>query len=192
MKRMRFVLMLGAAATLLAVGAQAAPPEWPAGTVLDDGTVAGERQALDYLRDQEPKIYKRIMKLEPEEMRARMRSVYGKFFVWFQRVGNYRKKQKKEMLLQIRQEIRLRSLASDYQRTDSSRKKKDIRERMRAGLTDQFESETGLLEYKVRGLQESFDHVKKSIEILEGKVRTRRKAKNKLIDTRLKKLIDES
>lgn len=71
--------------------------ELPPGKVLEDGSVAGEKQVLAYLQKNEPLVYKKITEMSP----AQMRKAFDDRFVWFQRVGNYRKRQKCSALQKI-------------------------------------------------------------------------------------------
>jgi hypothetical protein len=72
--------------------------EFPAGTVLEYGKVAGEDEALAYFKEDEPELYKRLAALE----KAELRKDFGKSFMWFQNVGNCRTRQKKEEIIRLK------------------------------------------------------------------------------------------
>ncbi|MGZ3655934.1 MAG: hypothetical protein ACXVB9_07820 [Bdellovibrionota bacterium] len=119
----RYVLFIVVTAFLsLASFARAnALEELPAGKVVADGSVAGEKEALSHFRIYEPEVYKKLIKLDSKKMRTS----FGRQFVWFQRVGNYRKRQKCKSLRAIQVALGLtetneKKCAADILETDDS------------------------------------------------------------------------
>lgn len=122
--------------------------EWPAGTVLEDGTVAGETQALDFFRADAPDLARRLSAMDEKARRER----FGAKFVWFQRVGNYRKQQKAEMIRQLRDEFAVEDLSRRL-RVAGAARNRALSAEMRARIADLDDSRTGLLEYEALGLR---------------------------------------
>ncbi len=123
--------------------------EWPAGTVLDGGLVVGETQALAYLKENEPAISRRLAAMDAAERRAR----FGEKFAWFQRVGNYRTRQKAESIRQIRDELALDDLARLAREAEAAERAALVPKAL-ALVSSLYDSKTGLLEWKLLGLSE--------------------------------------
>jgi hypothetical protein len=148
------VRRLHAALGLPAVAASEQVYEWPAGTVLDDGTVAGESEALAYFKEHEPALSRRLAAMEPAARRAR----FGEKFVWFQRVGNYRKRQKAEMIRQIGDELAIEELARGVRAAGPARREA-LSAELRARVESLYDSKTGLIEWKLLGLREELSEL---------------------------------
>lgn len=123
--------------------------EWPAGTVLENGTVAGEAEALEYFRAFVPDLARRLGKMDAKTRRER----FGEKFVWFQRVGNYRKRQKAEMIRQIRDELEVEDLGRLVRAARGPRREPAAAE-LRARLADAYDSQTGLIEFELLSLDQ--------------------------------------
>ncbi|MGZ3695777.1 MAG: hypothetical protein ACXWQO_16880 [Bdellovibrionota bacterium] len=67
------------------------------GTILGDGTIAGEAEAMEYFQHNEPMIYAKLSAMD----KPALREAYAKEMAWFQRVGNFRKKQKCDSIRKI-------------------------------------------------------------------------------------------
>jgi hypothetical protein len=74
-----------------------APKENMSGTILSDGTVAGEKEALAFFQEFEPGIYTKLSTMD----KTQLRETYSKEIAWFQRVGNFRKKQKCDAIMKL-------------------------------------------------------------------------------------------
>lgn len=156
--------------------------ELPAGTVLPDGTVAGEVQAFNYFKANEPELYSRLRALEP----AGMREHYGKYFGWFQRVGNYRKRQKREMIRQLKNELQIRDLSEGLRRSPGA--DAAARERLRRAVEDAFDSDLKMLELELTNTQGALDELKDEVAELTRRVEERRRNKAAIIEKRLREL----
>jgi hypothetical protein len=66
--------------------------EMEAGTLVEGSRIAGEKEALEFIKIHEPLLFQRVNSLDIRKFRSK----YSKQLVWFQRVGNYRKTQKCE------------------------------------------------------------------------------------------------
>lgn len=133
---------------LIAAAGDSQSYEWPAGSVLEDGTVAGEAEALEYFRASEPDLARRLAAMDVKARRAR----FGTKFVWFQRVGNYRKRQKAEMVRQLRDELAVDDLSRGLRASGAARKPQ-LTDELRARLISLDDSRTGLIEYEALGLK---------------------------------------
>jgi hypothetical protein len=78
-------------------------PELPAGTLLPNGLVAGEYEALLWIYKNEIDLYKQVIKLDRQQFRKK----YFYEMSWFQRVGNYRKKQKCEAINKMQSDFKI-------------------------------------------------------------------------------------
>ncbi len=78
-------------------------PELPAGTLLQNGLVAGEYEALLWIYKNEIDLYNQVIKLDRQQFRKK----YFFEISWFQRVGNYRKKQKCEAKNKMQSDFKL-------------------------------------------------------------------------------------
>lgn len=158
--------------------------ELPAGTEMADGTVAGEVQALNYFKTQEPEPYKKLRDLEPETMRR----IYGKYFMWFQRVGNYRKQQKREMIRQIKDELQIHDLYNELRKTQNPAAKAELKDRLKKSVEDLFDSDLWLLEYQLKGQKQGLDELKQEVEQIAQRLSERRKSKTEIVERRMKEL----
>ncbi|MBI4248305.1 MAG: hypothetical protein HY611_02290 [Elusimicrobia bacterium] len=158
--------------------------ELPAGTEMADGTVAGEVQALNYFKTKEPELYKKLRDLEPETMRR----IYGKYFMWFQRVGNYRKQQKREMIRQIKDDLQIHDLYDELRKTQNAAAKAELKAKMKKSVEDLFDSDLWLLEYQLEGQKQSLDEIKREVEQMAQRISERRKSKTEVIERRMKEL----
>lgn len=68
------------------------------GTTIEDGSIAGEAEALAYFKDREPELYSRLSSLSQKEMRDE----YGEYFAPFQRVGACRQRQKADAIKELK------------------------------------------------------------------------------------------
>lgn len=123
--------------------------EWPAGTVLDGGLVAGESEALAYIKEHEPTLSRRLSVMEPAARRAR----FGEKFVWFQRVGNYRTRQKAGMIRQISDEFAADDLAKSV-RSSGPARREALTADLRTRVESLYDSKTSLLEWQLLGLRQ--------------------------------------
>lgn len=161
--------------------------ELPAGTELPDGTVAGEVQALGYFEANEPELYAELKAIEPETMRK----LYGKYFVWFQRVGNYRKRQKAEMIRQLKNDLMIHGLYEKLRKTSDPSAKAAIQSNLRKAVEDLFDSDLSMLEIELRNAKGALEEVKDEVEQLSQRVEQRRKSRAEIIDRRMKELVRE-
>lgn len=125
--------------------------EWPAGTILEEGTVAGEVEALAYFKDNAPALSRHLAAMDPAARRAR----FAEKFAWFQRVGNYRKRQKAEMIRQLGDELAVEDLARGL-RTAGPARRGALAAELRARVESLYDSKTGLIEWKLLGLSEEW------------------------------------
>ncbi|UPT73717.1 MAG: hypothetical protein M0D55_17990 [Elusimicrobiota bacterium] len=123
--------------------------EWPAGTVLDGGLVAGEAEALAYVKEHEPALSRRLQALGAGERRARFKDK----FAWFQRAGNYRKRQKAESIRQMTDELALVELERAA-RAAGPVKRAALAAEARGRIESLYDSNTGLLEWRLAGLDQ--------------------------------------
>lgn len=158
--------------------------ELAAGTELPDGTVAGEAQAYAYFKANEPALYTQLRGMEP----ATVRRLYGKYFMWFQRVGNYRKRQKHEMIRQLKSDLQIRDLYQELRESADSGAKAAIRSKLQKAVEDHFESDLSMLEIELRNTKGAMDELKDQVDELSKRVAQRRKNKAAIIDRRMKEL----
>lgn len=122
--------------------------EWPAGTILEDGTVAGEMQALEFFRADAPDLARQLHAMDEKARRER----FGAKFAWFQRVGNYRKRQKAEMIRQLRDELAVEDLSRRLRAAGAARDRA-LSVELRARIASLDDSRTGLMDYEALGLK---------------------------------------
>ncbi|MDD2773906.1 MAG: hypothetical protein PHP45_09475 [Elusimicrobiales bacterium] len=178
--------------------------EFAPGAVLPDGTVAGEKEALNYFNANNPDIFKGLKALSTQEMRSDL----GKYFVWFQRVGNCRKRQKKVSIAQLQDELRIRALVTEYRRTTDARKRGAIRGEIQSGLSSVFNSDIVLMNMELDNAKhaleeddESFWHflagkiearqIKSAIKTSEHEISERVRNYDMVIQDRLKTLLEK-
>ncbi len=158
--------------------------ELAAGTELPDGTVAGEVQALNYFKANDPALYKQLHDMEP----GTVRRLYGKYFMWFQRVGNYRKQQKREMIRQLKNDLQIHDLYEELRKSTDSGVKAAMRVKLQKAVEDLFESDLSMLEIELRNTRGAMDELKDQVDELSKRVAERRKSKAAIIDRRMKEL----
>ena len=73
------------------------------GTVLDDGSIAGEAEASLYIEFFEKDLYEKLQAMDPDELREK----YANELHWFQRVGNFKKAQKCQALQKMQKDFGL-------------------------------------------------------------------------------------
>lgn len=170
------VLLFGAAPSVMGATAECSEQELPAGTVLSDGTLAGETPALEYFKEKEPGLYSRLTAIPLNEMRKD----YGRFFEWFQRVGNCRKRQKQNMTVQLNARLSLADAVAKYRKSADAKQKTDLRLKIRRTLEDLSESELALMRHNVSSMKESVKELQKDIERAESDIS--QKQKNRALD----------
>lgn len=158
--------------------------ELAAGTELPDGTVAGEVQALNYFKANEPALYKQLHDMEP----GTVRRLYGKYFMWFQRVGNYRKQQKREMIRQLKNDLQIHDLYEELHKSTDSGVKAAMKAKLQKAVENLFESDLSMLEIELRNTRGAMDELKDQVEEISKRVAERRKSKAAIIDRRMKEL----
>lgn len=158
--------------------------ELAVGTELPDGTVAGESQALNYFKAKEPALYKQLHDMEP----GTVRRLYGKYFMWFQRVGNYRKQQKSEIIRQLKNELQIHDLYEGLRKSTDPDAKAAMKAKLQKAVEDLFESDLSMLEIELRNTRGAMDELKEQVDELSKRVAERRKSKTAIIDRRMKEL----
>lgn len=155
--------------------------ELPPGTALPDGTVAGEKQALTYIKESAPKLWQGLARIEAGERRRSL----GRYFVWFQRVGPCRQNQKAKMLEQLEDELLVRSLKGKLGQTDT-------RARLREVVARIAEREVWLAEFHLKSVrhtiavaEEDLAGLRQEAAALEDALARRRANLDKEIDERL-------
>jgi hypothetical protein len=169
-------LMVGAAPAHAQETKECSETELNAGTVLKDGTVAGEKQALTYFREHEPVLHKKLTALEPHQMRER----FGRFFAPFQRVGRCRQRQKQEMVKQLNAEIRLKEISETFTKADDQ-KAAELKAEAKDLAQARVDSETALMEYELDGLRQSDEQLQAEIGALDKKIQSRKQNREKLV-----------
>ena len=192
---MKTFILIGALCAAAAAGIWTGPAraaetpqarELAAGPALPDGTVAGEKEAYDYFKANEPELYAKLRALGAEKAR----SLHGKRFAWFQRVGNYRKRQKAEMIRQIKAEFLVSELSASVKTEKDPARKADLSGRLRAALTEQFDSDLSLLEWRTQGLEQEVDELRAELESGKKEIEERRRAKEAIVSRRLLELTE--
>ncbi len=83
--------------------------EIEAGTVFEDGLIAGEREALIHIAHFEKSLYEKLKTLSRDQFRNR----YAKQVFWFQRLGNYRKGQKCAAIQKLQTDLNLKATPTE-------------------------------------------------------------------------------
>lgn len=155
--------------------------ELPAGTVLKDGTIAGESAAFAYFREHEPILAGQLMRLDSKQMR----DSYGKYLVWFQRVGPCRRYQKAQAIKSIKADLRLKEIAQRYVENGKSWPSPDAKAEATQLLSEQFDSETTMMESQLDALQKSAEDLQNQITALSRKIQERRQSRDASIGAEL-------
>jgi hypothetical protein len=197
---MKTLMMLAALAAAAAANAapKAAPKAAPVltgqecsgrelkpGTVLDDGTVAGEKETLDYLQAKEPELFKKVSALPRKELRQR----FPEQLMWFQRVGPCRQRQKAESVRQLKSELAADGMAEDYKKTADLDKKAALEKQLRGLLGERFDSEMAGMEVEAGNLEEAVREFEEEAALIREKMAVRKKSRDLIIDKRLKELV---
>ena len=174
------LLLLGSSAWC----AECEERELAPGAVLEDGSVAGEAQTLDYLREREKPLYGQVAKLDKDLLRRR----FGKHFVWFQRVGNCRTMQKSEMVRQIREQLLIEELLRKRAAAKSDPDKRDAEAAIRDAVVAQFESDLWLAWWELEGFRQNQPEAPE-IAALETRAEKRRQARSTIVAKRVAELL---
>lgn len=162
--------------------------ELRAGTVLEDGTIAGEKETLAYLKEKEPALYAKAAALPPAELRAR----FAPQLMWFQRVGPCRQRQKAESVRRLKSELSADARAAQWRSEKDASRKAELRAALRADLAAAFDSELAVMEGEAASLEAAVEEFRKEAGTLRGKVTERRKSREAVIDKRLGEMLSGS
>lgn len=160
-------------------------PEKKAGTVLPDGTVAGEKETLDYLKSHEPELHARVVKLDRAELRKR----FARQLMWFQRVGDCRKRQKARSIRQLKSELQSESLSGEYKGTSDAVRRAELERELRVQLAEYFDSEMAGLEQEAENLEAVVKEFAREAAAIREKIVARKRSREAIIDKRLKELV---
>ncbi|MFA5138293.1 MAG: hypothetical protein WC728_03590 [Elusimicrobiota bacterium] len=160
----------------------------PAGAVLDGAPLAGEAKALDYLKSHEPDAYRKLTAMPP----AKMRQVYGDYFIWFQRAGASHMREKTAMVRKIKEHLRMVDVALASRSTQDPREKARLRAELEKWAADIFEEDLSLLDRRVSEMRGTYAQLRQEIEALEKRVADLRASKDEIIAARVKVLEDQA